>query len=198
MSLLTRLAEPIRLYRANQILKQIRFFLRSGESMLSVGDGDGYISLRIQEKTGVEIQGLDILAYPKYRVPGIPLHLYDGKEAIPFPDNSFDICTGVFVLHHCPDIKFTLQEMIRVSRKKLIIIEDVFNNRLEHFWLKLFDLVENRTFSAQMPIPFNFRNLRGWSKLFTSFDLQLIHSAQFQALPLPVRNQSFCMYLKHK
>jgi ubiquinone/menaquinone biosynthesis C-methylase UbiE len=196
LSLLTRIAEPIRNYRANQILKRIRFFLESGESMLSVGDGDGYVSLRIQEKTGVEIQGLDILSYPQYRVPGIPLRLYNGNEPIPFPDNSFDVCIGVFVLHHCPNVEFILKEMIRVSSKKLIIVEDVFNNRLEHFFLKFFDLLENRTFSAQMPIPFNFLKLHEWRALFKSLDLQLIHSSQFQALPLPVRNQSFCMYLR--
>ncbi|MFW9777667.1 MAG: class I SAM-dependent methyltransferase [Candidatus Heimdallarchaeota archaeon] len=196
MSLLTRIAEPIRNYRANQILKHIHFFLESGESMLSVGDGDGYVSLRIQEKTGVEIQGLDILAYPKYRVPGIPLRLYDGNEPIPFPDDSFDVCIGVFVLHHCPNVGSILKEMMRVSRKKLIIIEDVFNNRLERFFLKFFDLLENRTFSAQMPIPFNFRKLDDWKELFKNLDLHLVHTSQFHALPLPVRNQSFCMYLE--
>ena len=159
--------------------------------MLSVGDGDGYVSLRIKEKIGVEIQGLDILPYQEYRVIGVPLTLFDGKN-IPFSDESFDITAGIFLLHHCKDDTI-LKEMIRVSRKKLIIVEDVFNNSLERLGLQIFDCVENRTFSPEMPIPHNFRNLVQWKKIFKTFNLELVWSTQFRALPLPVRNQSFCL-----
>lgn len=160
--------------------------------MLSVGDGDGYVSLRIQEKTGVKIKGLDILFHEDYRVQGIPLVLYDGKE-IPFPKNKFDIVAGIFVLHHCEDIEFTLEEMIRVTKKKLIIVEDVFNNSLERKFLRFFDFIENRTFSPNMPIPFNYRTLAQWRQIFGHYNLKLVSSTQYQALPLPVRNQSFCL-----
>ncbi len=191
MTLLTRLAEPIRNYRANQIVNSLSFFIQPGESMLSVGDGDGYVSMRIKEKIGIEVQGLDILPYQEYRVIGIPLTLYDGKN-IPFPDKSFDIIAGIFLLHHCKDDTI-LKEMIRVSRKKLIIVEDVFNNSLERLGLQVIDCIENRTFSSEMPIPHNFRNLKQWKKVFKAFDLELIRSTQFRALPLPVRNQLFCL-----
>lgn len=192
MSLITRIAEPIRNFRANRILNTVRFFINPGDLILSVGDGDGYVSLRIQEKTGSKVQGLDILHYTKYRVQGVPLVIFDGNK-FPFADNSFDITAGVFLLHHCEDINFILQEMIRVSRKKLIIVEDVFNNRLDLLFLRFFDTIENRTFSTEMPIPYNFQNLLQWKMIFKKLDLQLVYSIQFRALPLPVRNQAFCL-----
>ncbi|MFX0124953.1 MAG: class I SAM-dependent methyltransferase [Candidatus Hodarchaeota archaeon] len=192
MSLITRIAEPIRNFRANKILNTIRFFIKPGDSILSVGDGDGYVSLRIQEKTESQVQGLDILHYTKYRVQGVPLVIYDGNE-IPFADESFDISAGVFLLHHCENLEFTLQEMIRVSRKKIIIVEDVFSNRLELLFLRFFDTIENRTFSTEMPIPYNFQKVSQWKKTFKKTNLQLIYSIQFRALPLPVRNQAFCL-----
>ena len=195
MSLITRIAEPIRNYRANKILNAVKLFIKPGDSILSVGDGDGYVSRRIQEKTNAKVQGLDIFYFKEYRVQGIPLVIYDGKE-IPFADNSFDISTGVFVLHHCQDFEFTLQEMIRVSKKKIIIFEDVFNNRLEHIFLRFFDTIENRTFSTEIPIPYNFQTLSEWKKTFKKLDLTLIYTIQFRALPLPVRNQAFYLIKK--
>ena len=192
MSLITRIAEPIRNFRANKILDSIKFFIKPGESVLSVGDGDGYVSMRIQERTGAMIQGLDILHFKKYRVQGIPLVIYDGNE-IPFADNSFDISAGVFLLHHCQNFELTLQEMIRVSKRKLIIFEDVFNNRLELAFLHFFDTIENRTFSSEMPIPYNFQTILQWKNTFKKFNLKLVYSVQFRALTLPVRNQAFCL-----
>ena len=192
MSLITRIAEPIRNFRANRILNTVRFFINPGDLLLSVGDGDGYVSLRIQEKTGSKVQGLDVLHYVKYRVQGVPLVVSDGND-IPFADKSFDITAGVFLLHHCEDIDFILQEMIRVSRKKLIIVEDVFNNRLELLFLRFFDTIENRTFSKEMSIPYNFQNLSQWKKIFNKLNLKLVYSTQFQTLPLPVRNHAFCL-----
>ncbi|MFW9904842.1 MAG: class I SAM-dependent methyltransferase [Candidatus Thorarchaeota archaeon] len=194
MNLITRIAEPIRNFRANKILNSVKFFINPGELILSVGDGDGYVSMRMQEKTGAKIQGLDILHFKKYRVREIPLVVYDGKE-IPFADQSFDISAGVFLLHHCQNFEFTLQEMIRVSKRKLILFEDVFNNQLELTFLRFFDTIENRTFSTEMPIPYNFQTLLQWKKTFKKFNLKLIYSVQFRALPLPVRNQAFCLVI---
>ncbi|MFX1507757.1 MAG: class I SAM-dependent methyltransferase [Promethearchaeota archaeon] len=195
MNLITRIAEPIRNFRANKILNTIKFFIKPGELILSVGDGDGYVSKRIKEKTRADIQGLDILHFKRYRVQGIPLVIYDGKE-IPFADHSFDISAGVFLLHHCQNFEFTLQEMIRVSKRKLFLLEDVFNNRLELNFLRFFDTIENRTFSMQMPIPYNFQTLSQWKRTFKNFNLKLVYSVQFRALPLPVRNQAFCLVKK--
>jgi ubiquinone/menaquinone biosynthesis C-methylase UbiE len=157
-----------------------------------VGDGDGYVSMRIQERTGAIIQGLDILHFKKYRVQRIPLVIYDGNE-IPFTDRSFDISAGVFLLHHCQNYEFTLQEMIRVSKRKLILFEDVFNNRLELTFLRFFDTIENRTFSSEMPIPYHFKTILQWKNIFKKLNLKLVYSVQFRALPLPVRNQAFCL-----
>lgn len=190
-----KLAEPVRSFRANQILNSFKNFVNTGESMLSVGDGDGYVSNKIQEKTGVIIKGLDILFFEKYREKSIPLILYDGEE-IPFPDESFDITAGIFLLHHCENFHLTLREMIRVSKKKLLIVEDVFNNRIEQLFLRFFDFIENRTFSSKMPIPYNFHSLIQWKEIFQQYNLKLVCSIQFHSLPLPVRNQSFCLLKK--
>jgi len=64
-------------------------------------------------------------------VTGIDIHksceeadVYDGYK-LPYEDNSFDIVVSMFVLHHIPHNENILKELSRVSRGKLIIVEDM-------------------------------------------------------------------------
>ena len=52
------------------------------------------------------------------------LTLYDGKR-LPFEDDSFDAVLLMFVLHHAEDAGAVLREARRVSRDRVIVLEDV-------------------------------------------------------------------------
>lgn len=50
--------------------------------------------------------------------------VYDGYK-LPYDDDSFDVVVSMFVLHHIPHNENILKELTRVSREKLIIVEDM-------------------------------------------------------------------------
>ena len=184
----------IQFCRAHRIVKNFGDFCCKGETVLSVGDGEGSVSLQMQNKYKVKVQGLDVgNVFSKFRINEIPLEIYDGKE-IPYPDNSFDIVTAVFVLHHCYDVEQILAEIIRVSRKKIIICEDVYSTWIGKQIVCGFDYLENRSLSRDVNIPFNFKTLKEWVNLFNKLNLTVVNSIPFRASRvIPVRNQLFCL-----
>lgn len=179
--------------RAVKIVDQFAAFLDPGESYLSVGDGDGYVTAEAQQRCRVGARGLDLRIDMPFRAPGVPLDYYDGGR-MPYADKSIDVVTAVFVLHHCDQPEAVLAEMQRVARKKIIIIEDVYRNRLERMMVCLLDYLENRMVSSGMNIPLHFRKATEWEELFRQQGLKLVLSRRFALLKLlPVRHQVFCL-----
>jgi len=50
--------------------------------------------------------------------------VYDG-HVLPYPDNSFDVVLAMFVLHHIPHNKSIIDELKRVCKKRIILVEDM-------------------------------------------------------------------------
>lgn len=93
-----------------------------GGAVLDVGCGEGYV-LEALARHGIDTHGVDIVDLR--RVRSCPFRLYDG-HTIPYPDASFDLVMLSFVLHHVPDERKLglLREAIRVSRAKILVVED--------------------------------------------------------------------------
>lgn len=88
---------------------------------IDIGAGTGILAERLAD-TGMEIVALDpfpaMLEQLRRRRPGVATVVAHG-EAIPFPDNSFDLAYSVAVMHHIADpvkVRQTLTEMVRVTR----------------------------------------------------------------------------------
>jgi ubiquinone/menaquinone biosynthesis C-methylase UbiE len=93
-----------------------------GSSIVDIGTGTGFTAQYIKEKKFARIVGLDIEeheTYPRY----IPHVLYDG-EHIPFGNKKFDIGLLFYTLHHAENPGTVLDEAIRITKGKLIIIEE--------------------------------------------------------------------------
>lgn len=88
----------------------------NAESMLEVGVGDGVIKQYIQHNTPLQYKNIDIAE---------DLHpdILCSVDAIPLPDNSFDIVCAFEVLEHMPFETFEqcLLEMKRVSKKHILV-----------------------------------------------------------------------------
>ncbi len=54
---------------------------------------------------------------------GVPRVLYDGLT-LPFAGQAFDVVLLAFVLHHCTDPQAVLREAARVSRGRVLVLED--------------------------------------------------------------------------
>ena len=90
-------------------------------SAIDVGAGTGVLAERLAD-TGIDVVALDpfpgMLEQLRRRRPGMQTVVAHG-EAIPFPDNSFDLAYSVAVMHHIADpgkVRRTLAEMVRVTR----------------------------------------------------------------------------------
>ncbi|MFN8661281.1 MAG: class I SAM-dependent methyltransferase [Thermomicrobiales bacterium] len=88
---------------------------------VDVGAGTGVLAERLAD-TGMEVVALDpfpgMLEQLRRRRPGIQTVVAHG-EAIPLPDDSFDLAYSVAVMHHIADpdkVQRTLAEMVRVTR----------------------------------------------------------------------------------
>jgi len=102
-----------------------------GLRVLDVGGGDGHMA-EWWAASGHDIHLLEVdtasAQKARTRLGEDHVTLHDGKSAWPFADRSFDVCLLLFVLHHIlPEeaLRKTLTEVARVTRKKVLVLEDV-------------------------------------------------------------------------
>lgn len=127
-----KLAEQYQRYRKpdTRIAERIQFHLQGAQCILNVGAGLGsyepenckvvaiepsyeMISQRINSKT-ILIQGL--------------------AEELPFKDTVFDCSMGILTIHHWSDIVLGLQEMLRVTKNRIVLFTWIgYGN---DFWLE--------------------------------------------------------------
>ncbi|MBI5449687.1 class I SAM-dependent methyltransferase [Candidatus Gottesmanbacteria bacterium] len=100
-------------------------------NVLKVGYGLGYASYFIQLFNGA-CTSVDIVLHPG-SVRTKDVRIYDGK-LLPFQDHSFDAVLCIMTLHHIDNWEHIFREMLRVTRKNIIIVEETHNT----IWQKLF------------------------------------------------------------
>lgn len=92
-------------------------------TILDVGCAEGTVAHRLAQLTGAEVTGFDL------DDPGIaeawangPGELVTGDaHQLPFADKSFDLVLGLEVLEHVADPNQVLAEMVRVTKRPLIL-----------------------------------------------------------------------------
>lgn len=100
----------------------------AGLSVLDVGCGPGVFSVHLARRAR-RVLGTDISNTFIQRAKGIEMVLADAQK-LPFGDKSFDIAFEANLLHHTDGPLGVLQEMARVVRKAVVLIEPNRNNPL--------------------------------------------------------------------
>jgi SAM-dependent methyltransferase len=145
-----------------------------GSRVLDLGAGESYVGATLLSLYGMWVCSADIGTFR--RVPG-PYVTYDGIR-LPFVDDAFDTTLTLLTLHHCENPERVLDEAVRVTRGRLIIIESVYRNRRERLWLDVLDHRLNRyRHHGGMSIPVTFRRPEEWRHLFESRGLRAIETA---------------------
>ena len=104
--------------------------LGDARSVLNIGAGTGSYEPSDREVIAVEPSSVMIAQRPPHAAPAIQ----GVAEALPMEDKSVDATMGVFTMQHWDDVDRGLAEVLRVTRKRIVLLTldlDV----TEHMWL---------------------------------------------------------------
>ena len=168
--------------RENEVGQNVAPWLRRGETMLDLGAGTGFMSRWLAKQTGVVPTLTDQVSYHN-REQGLPFIQSDDPFSVPVSDDSFDVVLMLFVFHHVEhyaDQPRLLDEAIRIARRRVIVMEDTPENRLDLMFNKAWDWLLNRRHGV--PCPFTFRNPDGWLRVFKDRNLSIVHTHTYKPL----------------
>lgn len=166
MSLRKAIGEKIFGARVEEIVDQIKSFLRLDDLIIDLGAGPCLFTKLLREQ-GYKVKPVDIKNRSYYE--NISSQIYDGKN-LPFKNDDFDICLLIAVLHHTPHPERVLKEAIRVSTK-IIIYEDVVTNIFQKLYTYFIDSVLNKEFFGH---PHTNKTDKQWRRLFKKLGLKLV------------------------
>ena len=142
-----------------------------GKRLLDLGAGEGYVAAALQRRTDIWACAVDIGPYQQVAVPYL---IYDGSR-LPFDDATFDTTLISLALHHCADPAAVLDEAVRVTGRRLIILESVYRNRWERFCLKRVDNWMNRyRHGGDMHPALAFKRVVEWQLMFAARSLETV------------------------
>lgn len=152
-----------------QLAKQLSSLCEDGARVLDVGCNDGHVAaLMLGCKPSLKIVGVDVQAE---RSAMIERRVYDGKR-LPFPDDSFDVAMANDVLHHTTGMESLLKEMMRVTKRYIIIKDHQKHGFFSRLGLSLCDYLGNAPYG--IPCVFNYKSLDEWKQLFSKLNLKLV------------------------
>jgi SAM-dependent methyltransferase len=139
--------------------------------LLDLGAGEAYVAAALRRQTGIWACAVDIGYYQRTTVPYL---IYDGSR-LPFADDTFDTTLISLVLHHCAAPEGVLDEALRVTRSRLIVLESVYRNRWERGCLDRLDRWLNRyRHGGAMHVPLAFKKAEEWQQVFEARPLKTI------------------------
>lgn len=171
--------------RGQRLALSVARHLEPNQTLLDVGCGDMTLARRLQPMANVEVQGLDLLDYNK---TDLPMHTYEG-DLYPFPDNHFDAVLLCFVLHHSKNHEQMLREARRVSKDRIIVLEDHYQTWMGLQLTKFHDIIVNKLICTDVACPCTFRTEEGWRALFSQLNLSVDQTAVIRSLPGNVQAQ---------
>lgn len=160
--------------RADQIYKRISKYLNKTDVILDVGTGSGFVAAKIGQKLNKKLTCVDVKLNKLNKSKNVIL--YDGKK-LPFNNNSFDVVLLMTVLHHCSKPLQVLDEAVRVSSDRVIIMEDLFETKIEKIITFIEDSIVNWEFMGH---PHSNKDEKGWLRAFKRRNLKLINLDKFK------------------
>lgn len=166
--------------------RKVDFFLQSkylkikdyyGKYCLDIGSGTGRFS-KFLKRMGHRVRSIDVV--DKSEFADLRTTLFDGKF-IPFGNKMFDTSILMFVLHHTDNVKDLLKECIRVTKKRIIIGEDVMvccmDRMLGNIHLGTSPWSRSKN---------GFNTDEGWQLLFCQNNLKLLETITISRCEYPV------------
>lgn len=155
--------------------ERIARHLTQDEAILDIGTGNGGLVKGLRDHN-FQVETVDVKNISFF--PDVQPVVYDG-ERLPFEKKSFDACTIVTVLHHTPSPEAILDEAMRVTRKRIVIMEDIYRNPLQKHLTYFVDSLVNLEFEDH---PHTNKSDAEWRQLFEEKGLKMVFREDFRTL----------------
>lgn len=160
-----QLASRTSTYRGSLIKGVYKKWIKTGDRVLDVGCGNGYVADLLARELNIKITGCDVKNYLCVIVPFVKL----GKNnKLPTVNKKYDAVMYNDVMHHidAKDQEGVILEGLRVGKKVLLFeMEPTILN-------KILDYVLNKFHYDSLDTPLSFRTARDWGKLFKKMSLK--------------------------
>lgn len=105
-------------HREGEDLDLVVEWSEGAETALDVATGGGHVARRLRE-AGINVVTID-------PAPGMRPDVVSRGEDLPFADETYDLVACRVAAHHFDDVEKALVEMARVSRDRVIVVDNVF------------------------------------------------------------------------
>jgi SAM-dependent methyltransferase len=170
-------SERAQLYRESDAHRQgadLDLLVRwaEGENALDVATGGGHVARRLRD-AGMTVVTSD----PS---PGMEPDVICRAEQLPFADATFDVVACRIAPHHFDDVAGAVREMARVSRRLVLVVDNVYRGEEVEEAERLRDPTHVRNYSEE-----EWRDLFGQARL--SVEAVELIEAEFELEPWLMR-----------
>lgn len=174
--------------RANQIAPRILPFISSKDKILDLGCGTGALSKTLKKNGRKNITLVDVDYNEMCDL--YPVTIYDGYK-LPFKNKQFDKTLLITVLHHCSDAETVLDEAARMTKGRIIVMEDIFTDLPS----RLITLIGDCLVNWEIHSPFRNHTKEGWIKIFKEkgFKVEKIKEFKLRCIGFPFKLAIFVL-----
>jgi ubiquinone/menaquinone biosynthesis C-methylase UbiE len=105
-------------HREGEDLDLVVEWSKGAENALDVATGGGHVARRLRG-AGLNVVSVD-------PAPGMQPDVISRAEELPFADGSFDVVACRVAAHHFDDVRASVAEMARVSRDRVLVVDNLF------------------------------------------------------------------------
>jgi len=178
--------------RAESFVSIFKAFIPPRAQVLDIGGGWGFFVEPLQRSRDCDVTVLDVVEPAFHKAPVVTY----GGDKIPFPDRSFDVSLLITVLHHVPIPEKILAEARRVTRRLVIVVEDLYRNWVGRIWTILRDSFFTLEFVGH---PRQFRKKEEWQRSFQNlgFRVEFENEIYTSLLGIRILNGVFVLSCLH-
>ena len=151
-------------HREGEDLDLVVEWADGAETALDVATGGGHVARRLRE-VGINVVTVD-------PAPGMQPDVISRGEDLPFADASFDLVACRVAAHHFEDVEKAVFELTRVSRDRVIVVDNLFLDAEAEEADRLRDPTHVRNYTE-----------REWRELFEAAGLRI---DDLRRLPKPI------------
>ncbi len=158
--------------------------IKKDDEILALGCGKKvhhlFVSTYLKRKRKLNLTSIDITEKDHEELDTLA---FNGGY-LPFEDNAFDVTFSSIALHHIDNADFYLEELIRVTKKKILIFEDTYTNNFEKLLANTICKVSD-TIVGDVGQRRSFKSLEEWKQTLATLPIKQWNIQRYYPHPIP-------------